>query len=618
MMIYRIFFSFFIMFASMAAQAAPPILSGLAVYEDKLGTETIETISGFDQSRFKNLKSQSFTGGFTRSAHWLKLTVDAPAGESWLEVLPPILDDLRLYVPNPSLPSAYIEHRQGDTLPFAAHEVDYRGFVFKFNFPEAGRYTLYLRLQTTSTSMLILRVWSPDGLLATATIEYGIIFTSIAIVLVALLLNINTWIYLRDRLISWYLIYLSLLSILFAGFTGLLHQYIFNKSGYTNNLVLDLAVIAFIAVGNIFHSQLFMVDRNQPWLFWIYKISVGIPLLGILTSISGYHVETMKIMVPMVLAMTLLGFVLSIRLLLRSISGGLMVHVSNLLLMIGLSILILFLQGVITDRSLMLHILPIIMLGIFVTLQLAVGARYRSLREDRIRAENNAQHERVVREQQGQFLAMLAHELRTSLAVLKLSFFQQPMAPKAIAIAERAMTGMADIIDRSIKVEKLADGQLLLESLPCDVVELIEAEIADCLAPDRFQLRTEIRPTLYTDAKLLRVIIRNLIDNAAKYAAPNTPIDLVVTEAKGFNFRIENAVGPSGTPDAEKVFDKYYRAPQAHKLTGSGLGLYLAQGIALKLGGKLSYQPSADRVAFSLNLPATLPENSLKAFASIA
>jgi len=618
MMIYRIFFSFFIMFASMAAQAAPPILSGLAVYEDKLGTETIETISGFDQSRFKNLKSQSFTGGFTRSAHWLKLTVDAPAGESWLEVLPPILDDLRLYVPNPSLPSAYIEHRQGDTLPFAAHEVDYRGFVFKFNFPEAGRYTLYLRLQTTSSSMILLRIWPPGGLLGTANLEYGLIIASIAIVLTVLLFNINTWLTLRDPLIPWFVIYLLSLSILFAGNAGLLQQYIYPGSARANSLVVNFASVAVIAFGNTFYGRLFLVDRNQPWLFWIYKISVGIPLLGILTSISGYHVETMKIMVPMVLAMTLLGFVLSIRLLLRSISGGIMMLIANLFTMAGITAFILYLQGVVAGGSLMLHSLQLASIGTIVSLQLAVGARYRSLREDRIRAENNAQHERVVREQQGQFLAMLAHELRTSLAVLKLSFFQQPMAPKAIAIAERAMTGMSDIIDRSIEVEKLADGQLLLESLPCDVVELIEAEIADCLAPDRFQLRTEIRPTLYTDAKLLRVIIRNLIDNAAKYAAPNTPIDLVVTEAKGFNFRIENAVGPSGIPDAEKVFDKYYRAPQAHKLTGSGLGLYLAQGIALKLGGKLSYHPSADRVAFSLNLPATLPENSLKAFASIA
>lgn len=610
-MLARIFFLFFIMLASMVVQASPPVLTGLAVYEDKPGKETIETIHALDQTRFKTLSGQSFSSGYTRSTNWLKLTVTALAGETWLEVLPPNLDDLRLYLPNTNITNTYIEYRQGDTLPFAAHEVDYRGFVFKLNFAEAGQHTLYLRLRTTSSSMLLLRVWQPDELLATATLEYGLIIASIAITLTVLLLNLNTWLSLRDPLIPWFVIYLLLLSILFAGNAGLLHQYLYPNSNYANNLVVSFASIGAIAFGNNFYGRLFMVDRNQPRLFWTYKIAFWVPLFGFLTSLAGYYIETMQVLSPMVLLITLLGFVMSIRLWRLGSAGGTMVLLANLFTLTGITVFILYLQGVIAGGSLILHSLQIASLGTIVSLQLGVGARYRSLREDRIRAEQDAHHERVVREQQGQFMAMLAHELRTSLAVLKFAFVRQPMTPKAIASAERAMTGMGDIIARSIEVEKLADGNLLLECLPCDVVELIEAEIADSLSPERFHLQATVRPTLYTDMNLLRVIIRNLVDNAVKYAAPNTSIDLVVTDEHEFTLRIENAVGAAGLPDADKVFDKYYRAPHAHNLTGSGLGLHIAQGMATKLGGNLSYHPSAGRVAFSLSLPVTLPKSGL-------
>ena len=105
-------------FAWVAAQAAEPVLRDLAVLEDKAGGETIAHIAAAAPERFKSLPGGSFAGGFTRSAHWFRFTV-AHSGETWLDLQPPVLDDLRLFEPDVNAPGGWRERRTGDTLPVA-------------------------------------------------------------------------------------------------------------------------------------------------------------------------------------------------------------------------------------------------------------------------------------------------------------------------------------------------------------------------------------------------------------------------------------------------------------------------------------------------------------------
>jgi len=180
---------------------------------------------------------------------------------------------------------------------------------------------------------------------------------------------------------------------------------------------------------------------------------------------------------------------------------------------------------------------------------------------------------------------------------------RQPMSPKALASAERAMAGMSDVIERSIEAEKLGAGGVELEQHPCDVAELLSGLIADSAAADRFRFAAAGRLTRVTDAKLLRVILGNLIDNAAKYAAPGTPIDITVSQAEGLRVRVTNAVGAAGLHDPDRVFEKYYRAPQAHQFTGSGLGLYIARRMTERPPATLSCLSGARQVSFEWRFP---------------
>jgi signal transduction histidine kinase len=77
-----------------------------------------------------------------------------------------------------------------------------------------------------------------------------------------------------------------------------------------------------------------------------------------------------------------------------------------------------------------------------------------------------------------------------------------------------------------------------------------------------------------------------------------------VNENKGFlKLTIANQIGPNEFPDANRLFEKYYRAESAGKKTGSGLGLYLVKNLTQLLGGEVYYLPQQNGVIFTLMLP---------------
>ena len=76
-----------------------------------------------------------------------------------------------------------------------------------------------------------------------------------------------------------------------------------------------------------------------------------------------------------------------------------------------------------------------------------------------------------------------------------------------------------------------------------------------------------------------------------------------MNDKKGISITIQNLIGVAGYPDAEKVFQKYYRHKAAHHKTGSGLGLYLVKEMVQLLNGDVFYTHDTTSVTFKLWLP---------------
>jgi signal transduction histidine kinase len=212
------------------------------------------------------------------------------------------------------------------------------------------------------------------------------------------------------------------------------------------------------------------------------------------------------------------------------------------------------------------------------------------------------------RDEQDRFMSMLSHELRTPLSVIRMALSGDTLAPGLRAPVQRAVGDMNDIIERTLQADRLQQGRISATPEPCNMESMVRSVVAFCSAPQRVVLNIPDRVDLHTDAQLLSVVLSNLIENGLKYGSADCEVVVSVAQSiyrgqAGVGIAVVNPPGAAGMPDPRQVFRKYYRAPAAHGKTGSGLGLHIAAGFAAKLGGRLSYVPTADKVKFELWIP---------------
>lgn len=225
------------------------------------------------------------------------------------------------------------------------------------------------------------------------------------------------------------------------------------------------------------------------------------------------------------------------------------------------------------------------------------------------RSQLQAQQEREVREEQEKLLTMLAHELKTPLSTMHMRLDASAQGSREI---RQAIRDMDNVIERCLQTNLLGDRQLTAQFETVDVIHLLQDVVSCCKQPERVILDVPQQTRIQTDSQLLFIVLNNLLENAGKYSAPGTPIVVrlqaphrLSSGAVGMQLQVCNAPGAAGWPDADKVFDKYYRSPNARRQAGTGLGLFLVRNLVQILGGRIDYTPEAQRICFTLQLPQT-------------
>jgi len=215
-------------------------------------------------------------------------------------------------------------------------------------------------------------------------------------------------------------------------------------------------------------------------------------------------------------------------------------------------------------------------------------------------------------EAQQHFVADAAHELRSPLAALKLQAqaLRGDTHDADPAMREAAVTRLNQGIDRAIHlVEQLlalarAEGAPQPgNQAPVDLQDVLRLAVGDALPQAQTKgIDLGMAPgatgdavTVNGDAAALRMMLRNLIDNAVKYAPSPGQVDVhLARQGNEAVLAVEDS-GP-GIPESERgrVFDRFYRAPDAATHTpGSGLGLAIVRAIAQRHGATLTLGTSA-------------------------
>jgi signal transduction histidine kinase len=186
---------------------------------------------------------------------------------------------------------------------------------------------------------------------------------------------------------------------------------------------------------------------------------------------------------------------------------------------------------------------------------------------------------------QKNLLASVSHELRTPLARLR-------VAIELLSGEERPE--LRQRIERDIGELDALIGELLLASRLDASVELEtrdEVDLLALLAEEAVHTGAEVSGeavALRGDPRMLRRLVRNLLENARRYGA-GSPVEARVTRDQGGGARLQVEDRGPGVPEAERerIFEPFYRsASSAAGKPGTGLGLALVRQIARRHGGE--------------------------------
>jgi two-component system OmpR family sensor kinase len=199
---------------------------------------------------------------------------------------------------------------------------------------------------------------------------------------------------------------------------------------------------------------------------------------------------------------------------------------------------------------------------------------------------------------QRRFFADAAHELRTPVAALALQakVAQRAAQPAARAAAftelDKGVARATRVVEQLLRLAQLAPEAPRGELQQVDVAE-IAREVVGSMAPRARTQGIDLgadapKPAPMLGAKAeLRSLITNLVDNALRYAPPDTEVTVKVErEAHVIGMSVVDA-GP-GIPAADRarVFERFQRAT-GDRTPGIGLGLAIAKAIVERHGGRI-------------------------------
>jgi signal transduction histidine kinase len=233
------------------------------------------------------------------------------------------------------------------------------------------------------------------------------------------------------------------------------------------------------------------------------------------------------------------------------------------------------------------------------------------------------------RSQQRTFLADVSHELKTPLTSL-IGFSQaltdgslrgEEEKARAAGILHEEAQRVLRLSQELLDLARVESGQLTFDPQPVDLGAQLQQEI-EIIRPRAQQRGLVLQlalpsslPPVRADPDRVHQILENLLDNAVKYAPPETDVRVSAEEAPGgvVTTSVRNQVGWPA-PDPERMFDRFYRGDPSRSATGGvGLGLAISRELAVAQQGRLTahIEPPGS-LAMRLDLPAAAPPHQAR------
>ena len=204
----------------------------------------------------------------------------------------------------------------------------------------------------------------------------------------------------------------------------------------------------------------------------------------------------------------------------------------------------------------------------------------------------------VATDRQRRFVADASHELRSPLTGMRAELEVNLAHPEQVEWSVVAQ----EILDDTIGLQRLVDDLLALaaaDAAPVNVTRRDPVDLDEIVMAEARRARNRSSATIDTgsvsgaqvdgDEEQLSRVVRNLLDNAARYARSTITVSLAETEG---NAVLTVADDGPGVPEAERerIFERFARhdASRSRSAGGTGLGLAISREIVVAHGGSIS------------------------------
>ena len=205
------------------------------------------------------------------------------------------------------------------------------------------------------------------------------------------------------------------------------------------------------------------------------------------------------------------------------------------------------------------------------------------------------------------FLATLSHELRTPLHLIlgyvdllqeEHAVSSSPETKEILARIQRAAWAESEMVDTMLDTSRLEAGKVPLDIQEVNIADLFE-ELKHEVAYDTehsslsfdWQVSTSLVP-LWTDRLKLKIVLRNLVQNAIKFTSKGEISVVAEVREKGVEFRVRDTGSGIASELLPHIFDLFRQGESAmtRRYSGVGLGLYIVRRMVELLDGTVTME----------------------------
>ena len=580
-------------------------------------------LSELPREEFRSL-SGLLSAGYGRDTIWLRFVIDGrTAGSQKLivRVRPPILDTVTIYDHEGNI------YRTGDLSPGWVDGYRSVNLNAKINAP-SNTAEIFVSIQSETARPVLVEILTIEAAAAKDAIQLAVFSGYIIFIIISAILAIIHFRRNPERVVAWFAVR-QISELAYVMFNVGIVRLLFSDAPH--GLISEVTnIVNLMHVGVTISFLYTLVTEYRPmrvshyifrcmFLFWMSAVAV---------YLSG---GTMMALEVNLFAAMATGFVLVPASILTTAEKNEKLPIMPKTIMVGMCIVIAILgiaamllllgivKGIVDHPQVTLY--AMFLHGFITTLCISTFMYTRAVRLAAKQGETermiavatmNEQKERLNREEQEKLLSMLAHELRTPMSVMKMQLGPWLSDMEGVKELRQAIEEMSAVLDKTVQAGQISSAALNLNIITFDLMpELQRASLrregknvliqADCLS------------SISSDPTLIRIVLNNLIENAVKYGSPLDPVIVkaqLETQGQLLRLSVINSKSEFGIPDPRMVFTKYARGPNAQRRSGSGLGLFIVDTIAKRLGGSAFYHPQGDLIEFGILVPTHLEDDT--------